>query len=804
MPGLAQAETSNPRTLGTNASNRRLEKLIKTNLINDLLAQVIILVLFLVWLPTPWMFMLWLSRWPTIGGISLSWRVIRSSKRQTAALFLAGGHCVGVVLTCLIVPIFAPITMLVLVGDLLLVPFLDPGVRRRFVAGVLCVAALSSLATLQSWSGLTNAAPRWMVVTAIVLHTLATGAAISRSHRENYVSLTSAEGLLQQMEQRLAEAIEGERRALSTAMHEGPVVDLDALRGAAQRGLAVIETEPTAATAIANANAVAVQESLRRLRTLSHGIFPDSLFQHGVAAAFSMIDLGAGRLGSIRLGEQRFDRSIESAIYVCLADVARMADSVSGQIDAQIETGHHGSRGFIELRIVVHCDASNLVGFSSRVSGLSQFTIDRVIAVDGEIDTTFEDRKFVLVANITQRTINDQQLDNDHRESVAASNHRILDSFVRSSLVAAVAGLLLTFALLLTTGSAVAGLIAVIMVFVLGALLAARRFLQHNQLGNCVQAICVEAGAAGVLVTLLEPRSAPVTGLITVLPLVLALPHFARRSLDWIAGTQTLALTLVTLIGYFNNPLTETRLALALLQVIVPIAAAGVAYLVAQATLGTTDETTRASAVVRASLRTIVSDADSERQALERDLHDGAQQQFVALSMQFRTLAKLIASQPQRATEIAQTTIERVRLAREEIVALASGSSLPSVAEGRLRDALRIAASLSAQPVSVSWHGVEVVSPEVAKATYLCCHEAIQNAAKHGGDRVAVAIDVRVAADFLNFAVRDTGVGFDPKSTAPGRGLASLNSRLTAFGGTISISSAVGSGTVVTGAVPLR
>jgi signal transduction histidine kinase len=85
---------------------------------------------------------------------------------------------------------------------------------------------------------------------------------------------------------------------------------------------------------------------------------------------------------------------------------------------------------------------------------------------------------------------------------------------------------------------------------------------------------------------------------------------------------------------------------------------------------------------------------------------------------------------------------------------------------------------------------------------YLCCLESIQNAAKHAGPDATVTVRLRRKANELAFRVHDTGLGFDPRSTAPGAGFASVRDRIDTVGGRVKIVAAPGRGTTVAGVVP--
>ncbi len=205
---------------------------------------------------------------------------------------------------------------------------------------------------------------------------------------------------------------------------------------------------------------------------------------------------------------------------------------------------------------------------------------------------------------------------------------------------------------------------------------------------------------------------------------------------------------------------------------------------------------------LRESRRRIVSAQDARAKALERNLHDGAQQQLVALSVKQRLAESLVERDPAKAKamlgEIQQETQDALEMLRD----LARGIYPPLLADQGLETALTSQVRRAAVPVDVSSDGVGRHSPEVEAAVYFCCLEALQNVAKYA---VATRAWIRLAEDegTLRFEVRDDGAGFDPDLTSFGTGLQGMTDRLDAIGGAIRVQSAPGGGTTVIGRIPV-
>jgi signal transduction histidine kinase len=205
---------------------------------------------------------------------------------------------------------------------------------------------------------------------------------------------------------------------------------------------------------------------------------------------------------------------------------------------------------------------------------------------------------------------------------------------------------------------------------------------------------------------------------------------------------------------------------------------------------------------VAASRKRLVGAADSARQKIERDLHDGAQQQLVALRVKLELAREALEADPAEATEMVAGLGPQVDEIIEEVRSLARGIYPALLASDGLEEALRAAGQRSAIPVTIEADGIGRLSSETESAVYFCCLEAMQNVAKHGEGASRVRIELRRDGD-LRFAVVDDGCGFLPEQVAAGSGLTGMRDRLAAVGGELWIESAPASGTRVEGRVPL-
>jgi signal transduction histidine kinase len=202
------------------------------------------------------------------------------------------------------------------------------------------------------------------------------------------------------------------------------------------------------------------------------------------------------------------------------------------------------------------------------------------------------------------------------------------------------------------------------------------------------------------------------------------------------------------------------------------------------------------------SRRRIVTAQDERARKLERDLHDGAQQQLVAVSVKLGLVEKLTTRDPEKARAILAELKEDAADALDNLRDLARGIYPPLLADKGLEAALEAQARKSQLDVRVDADGCGRYPQEVEAAVYFCSLEALQNVSKYAKARTATITLVETNGD-LSFRVRDDGVGFDPSAARMGAGLTNMRDRLEALGGALEIASMPGVGTTVAGRVPL-
>jgi signal transduction histidine kinase len=204
---------------------------------------------------------------------------------------------------------------------------------------------------------------------------------------------------------------------------------------------------------------------------------------------------------------------------------------------------------------------------------------------------------------------------------------------------------------------------------------------------------------------------------------------------------------------------------------------------------------------LRASRQRLVTAQDEARRRLERNIHDGAQQDLVALAIKLR-LADMTVEDPVQTRELLGELQADAAGALANLRDLARGIYPPLLADLGLAAALNAQASKSPLPVTVEADGIGRFPQETEAAVYFCCLEALQNTAKYA-HATQVRICLQAQNGTLRFTVSDDGTGYDARHTPMGSGQRNMADRLAALGGQLEIQSAPGQGTTITGHLPV-
>jgi signal transduction histidine kinase len=205
-------------------------------------------------------------------------------------------------------------------------------------------------------------------------------------------------------------------------------------------------------------------------------------------------------------------------------------------------------------------------------------------------------------------------------------------------------------------------------------------------------------------------------------------------------------------------------------------------------------------AELTASRARVLAAADEARRQIERDLHDGAQQRLVSLTLAVRAAqASVLPRSASLADELASVA-DGLASVLDDLRELARGIHPTVLSEGGLRPALKSLARRSIVPVELDVRAIGRLPEAVEVAAYYVISEALTNVAKHSNASV-VQIGAEIAGNVLHLQVLDDGEGgADP---ALGSGLMGLRDRVEALGGTIAVSSPAGAGTSLDADLPL-
>jgi signal transduction histidine kinase len=202
------------------------------------------------------------------------------------------------------------------------------------------------------------------------------------------------------------------------------------------------------------------------------------------------------------------------------------------------------------------------------------------------------------------------------------------------------------------------------------------------------------------------------------------------------------------------------------------------------------------------SRRVLMDATDAERRRIERNIHDGAQQQLVAIGVKAGLARTMVTRDPVKAIEILDQVCVDAEAALTGLREMTRGALPPILADHGLADALTARVKTVGVPVTVQADGVGRLPEAVEVAAYYCCSEALQNAAKYAGaSSITVTLQRRIGS--LVFSIVDDGRGFESSTAQRGIGMRSMSERIGSIGGTLYVRSVPGSGTTISATIPL-
>lgn len=401
-------------------------------------------------------------------------------------------------------------------------------------------------------------------------------------------------------------------------------------------------------------------------------------------------------------------------------------------------------------------------------------------------------------------------------DAVRARRHRSLRQFIVGDAVACEIGAIVCLVLfasvertgyfLLQAGDlAVCGLIVVL----------ALRPAERGDEDLAVTLLCVVNWFLATVGALLTPRVGTVMTLAAVLPVIFAMPYVSLTRLRQLMLGTVISLIAISILSRVQDVThIDQHLPPAVEEVVVIGCVTMMASLIllvvwqayqelVQTNTALSDLTmdlTAQAEQLEESRSRLVAATDDARRRIERDLHDGAQQQLTALAVRMDLAGRTLEEHP-----AAQATISELsaglRSAIRGVRDLAHGIYPPLLADAGLRLALPEAATRAGATCTVGACDVPRYPTDVEVAVYFCCLEALGNVAKHAGPEARIELNAVSTPEALTVTIRDDGPGFDPDVARSGHGLRNMADRLAVVGGRLDLESHPGQGTVVTIAV---
>ena len=199
----------------------------------------------------------------------------------------------------------------------------------------------------------------------------------------------------------------------------------------------------------------------------------------------------------------------------------------------------------------------------------------------------------------------------------------------------------------------------------------------------------------------------------------------------------------------------------------------------------------------------LVTAQDTERRRIERNLHDGAQQDLIALKLKLAAAQGMAEQDPRQTRELLEGLVADVSNAVETLRELARGIYPAVLADLGLVAALEAQAARSPLTVEVHADSVQRFPPEIEAAVYFCCLEALQNAVKHA-HATTMVINIEELDSELRFTATDNGRGIDVAKARGGSGIQNMMDRMAALRGSLDLRARPGGGTQVSGRLPVR
>jgi signal transduction histidine kinase len=204
-----------------------------------------------------------------------------------------------------------------------------------------------------------------------------------------------------------------------------------------------------------------------------------------------------------------------------------------------------------------------------------------------------------------------------------------------------------------------------------------------------------------------------------------------------------------------------------------------------------------------ASRARVVAASHAQRRRIELELHDGVQQDLVALAVNLQLVQGLMDVDPAGARELLEAMRGDIQAALDNVRALSNDVYPPLLTDRGLAESLAALGPAVGVAVRVEAGMLGRYPPEVEAAVYFCCVDAVKNVAADAGIGVRATISAWREPAALHFTVTDDGAAAEPATNAIGAGVLGMRDRVEAVGGWLAVHSSPGQGTTVAGTIPL-
>lgn len=749
----------------------------------------------------------------------------RTERAVAAVLAVAIFNWIAVAGVSAIVPFAVMVTQLTLIlPTLLAAPYLRPGQLAALqTATVTATAAAAVTAALSPGIGVEELTPRWALDIAALFFLPATAGLALLVAWQSHQILARRRDDLARSRDRLSRAAAGQRQRIERALNRGPGLLLGNVHDKIEKAGTLAESDRPGAADLLGQVATELQEASVELRDMAHGIFPGELTEHGLAAALKTLALTTPIPVEVAVeGVGRYPPVVDTSVYFCCAQAVDNVRRYAGP-EARATITLDGTGGGLSFTVEdtgAGCEPEQL----RAGEGIAAMA-DRLHAIGGLLDVDgFPGEGVRIHGNVPVDAITTADEQPQPREPAAVhalaqawtvlarlvgggpprgQDHHIEQGLRIQLLPTGASAIAVTAAYSVVRDGWLLVVAAVAAVAVV-LLLVARR-ADHD--GHRDRALLIQITACwafAIAITVLAPFTVLYTAVIIAVPIVLAVPYL-RDSFNFVIMGTVLAAIVIACCGRFSpgvgfDTLFPRWMVDGQNVVFLLVAATQFMYMVSLSHAAMI----RNAELLRSSRIRVVATADAERQRIERDLHDGAQQRLVSSAIQARVAQRQLRTTTTPPAAVLAALSKELQATAADLQNLCRGIYPAELTENGLAAALHSLAARSPVPTAVTTAAEGRRLPADVEITiYFCCVESLQNCIKHAGAGVTVTITITESPGTIAFTVADDGPGAEPRVLSSGRGFTGMSDRLTAIGGALRARSAPGRGVAIEGCVPL-